>query len=140
MADKSRFSARVKEETLDALDQEAEESGKTRSAVIDTVVEEWAEGRNDSTDVTLIEALGSIPAMVLATVPMWLAAAVLLLTYWLAIPGNQLLAVVGIAVFTAFAAASAIAIWVVVAAAWAVRTASNDATTGEQPEVGDGAV
>jgi hypothetical protein len=137
MADKSRFSARVKEETLDALDQEAEESGKTRSAVIDTVVEEWAEGRNDSTDVTLIEALGSFRAMLLATVPLWLAIPLLAATYWLAVPGNELLAVTGVALFTGFVVASAIAIWVVVAAAWAVRTASSDTTTPQQPEVGD---
>lgn len=41
---KSRFSARVKDETLESLDAHAEAAGKNRSEMIETIVEEWEGG------------------------------------------------------------------------------------------------
>lgn len=63
MADKTRFSARVKERTLDTIDSYSESTGLNRSSAIDQMVEEWAEGGDDPNDqayATLSAAGGTL--------------------------------------------------------------------------------
>jgi len=50
MAEKQRFSARVNAETLEKIDEYAEETGLNRSATIDRLVREWMEHTDTDTD------------------------------------------------------------------------------------------
>jgi len=52
MAEKQRFSARVRAETLEEIDEYAEETGLNRSATIDRLVTEWREHTDTDTDAT----------------------------------------------------------------------------------------
>jgi hypothetical protein len=60
MAEKTRFSARVKTDTLDTIDDHSDETGLNRSATIDQIVEEWEQGDDRSPDARRFDQLDAV--------------------------------------------------------------------------------
>jgi hypothetical protein len=66
MVDKTRFGARVRDDTLARLDEEADRRGLDRSKTIDRVVDEWeaAQETDDDDDPPPLAAAGDALALV----------------------------------------------------------------------------
>lgn len=60
MADKTRFSARVKTDTLDTIDDHSDETGLNRSATIDQIVEEWQQAGTDDAPADAYATLSAV--------------------------------------------------------------------------------